>query len=154
MVRLAPMEETEYRPYIERLIRTYAADHVRAGRWTPAEGEGEARKEVERLLPQGLATPNQFLFSILAGEPESVVGRAWLAVEPRGGFVYDLEVDPPHRRRGYAEAAMRALEPIARARGADRLGLHVFGDNVGARGLYRKLGYSETHVIMSKPLPE
>ena len=54
------------------------------------------------------------------------------------------------RRRGYAYAAMRRAEARARAAGAERLGLHVFGGNVGARALYRRLGLEETDVMMAK----
>ncbi len=152
MVRLVAMDEAAFRPYVERLIRTYAADHVRAGTWTAEEAEVKARGEVEHLLPHGTKTPGHFLYTIAAGAPEVRVGIAWLAIESRGAFVYDLEVEPEHRRHGYAEAAMRALEPIAREHGADRISLHVFGDNLGARRLYERLGYAETNVRMAKSL--
>ena len=33
-----------------------------------------------------------------------------------------------------------------------KIQLHVFGHNSGARALYRKLGYEETNVIMTKRL--
>ncbi len=76
----------------------------------------------------------------------------WLAIEPRGGFVYDLRVFETYRRRGYAEQAMRLIEQVAREKGVGKVSLHVFGDNLGARKLYTKLGYSETNVLMSKSL--
>ena len=146
------MRAEEARPYLDRLIAGYAADHVRNGRWSPEEAPAEARKEVERLLPAGVDTPNHLLFRILAGEPETYVGELWIALEPRGAFVYDLEVAEPFRRRGYAEAAMRLAEEIAVYRGACKILLHVFGDNAGARRLYARLGYAETNVLMAKPL--
>jgi ribosomal protein S18 acetylase RimI-like enzyme len=147
------MDPADFGPYVERLIRSYADEHIRTGRWTREEGVGEARKEVERLLPSGLGTPNQFFFSIVADPPGQKVGTVWLAVEPRGGYVYDLLVFDPFRRHGFAEAAMRLLEGICREKGATKLSLHVFGDNAGARKLYQKLGFVETNVMMSKPLP-
>ena len=64
----------------------------------------------------------------------------------------DLIVEEAHRRRGYAEEAMRLAEAIAREKGASRISLHVFAHNVGARRLYDKLGYEETNVVMSKVL--
>jgi ribosomal protein S18 acetylase RimI-like enzyme len=152
MVRLVPMNEADFEPYLDRLIGEYAADHIRAGRWTAAEGLAEARKEVGKLLPSGRESPNQYIFSIVAGAPESKVGVLWLASEPRGGFVYDLRVFEPFRRHGYAEEAMRLAEEVARSKGLDKISLHVFGDNVSARRLYTRLGYAETHVIMSKSL--
>ena len=154
MVQLTPMDSAEFGPYMERLIKRYGSEHVRTGRWTEQEGPTEARKEIERVLPSGLHTPNNFIFAIVSNPSDPHVGTVWLAIEPRGGFVYDLEISEAFRRKGYAEAAMRLLEPIARAKGASKLSLHVFGDNHGARALYRKLGYSETNVAMSKALTQ
>jgi ribosomal protein S18 acetylase RimI-like enzyme len=93
---------------------------------------------------------NHFFFTIIAGSPDEKVGAIWLAVEPRGGFVYDLLIFERFRRMGYAEEAMRAIERVAIEKGARKLSLHVFGDNPGARKLYAKLGYAETNLIMSK----
>ncbi len=152
MIRLAPMEERGFVPYIERLIQSYAEESIRAGRWSKEEGLVEARKEIQKLLPNGRESPDHFVFSIVTGPPDEKVGVIWLAIEPRGGFVYDLQVFEPYRRRGYAERAMGLLEGIAREKGADRLLLHVFGDNHGARTLYAKLGYLETNVMMAKSL--
>lgn len=152
MVRLTSMSAEDYLPFMENLLRGYAASHVRAGRWTAEESLTEARKETEKLLPAGRESPGHYFFTILSDPPEEKVGALWLAIDPRGGFIYDLMVFEPFRRRGYAEAAMRRLEDVAREKGADKLSLHVFGDNAGARRLYQKLGYAETNVILSKPL--
>lgn len=151
-MRLVPMTDEEYAPFLDELNRQYAADHVRAGRWTEAEGPAKAREETGKLLPDGRRTPNHEFFTVRAGPGDEPVGAVWVAFEPRGAFIYDLEIRPSFRRRGYAEAAMRALEPKARERGFDRILLHVFGDNVGARKLYAKLGYVETNVLMAKDL--
>jgi RimJ/RimL family protein N-acetyltransferase len=42
----------------------------------------------------------------------------------------------------------------ARELGADKVELHVFGHNQGARALYEKLGYTPTSIVMVKPLSE
>ena len=152
MTRLEPMAPSDFDAYIANLVQHYAASHVRTGRWTAEEGPRKARAEVDQLLPSGLSTPNHYLFSIIAGEPPTKVGLVWLAIEPRGGFIYDLEISAPHRRKGYAEEAMRMMEGVTREKGASTLSLHVFGDNEGARRLYRRLGYVETNVSMSKSL--
>lgn len=47
---------------------------------------------------------------------------------------------------------MIAGEQLARSRGAQSLGLNVFGFNSAARGLYESLGYEETSVKMKKSL--
>jgi ribosomal protein S18 acetylase RimI-like enzyme len=152
MVRLVPMLPAVFEPYVENLVRTYAAENAKAGRWAEADALGESRKEIQRLLPAGRETPNHFFYSITTDPAEEKVGDLWLAIEPRGGFVYDLNVYEPFRRHGYAEAGMRLAEGVARDHGATKISLHVFAENAGARRLYVKLGYAETNVMMSKPL--
>jgi ribosomal protein S18 acetylase RimI-like enzyme len=152
MVRLLPMEASEFDAYIDELTRAYAEDNIRVGRWSAETGLAESQSEIRRLLPAGRDTPNQLFLHIVAGDSDERVGWIWLAIEPRGAFVYDLQVFRAHRRRGYAEAAMLSLEGVARERGATKILLHVFGDNAGARRLYARLGYAETNVMMSKPL--
>ena len=154
-VRIDRLRAEELAPYLDRLIREYAGDHVRDGSWTAEASEERARSEVERLLPRGLETPDHYLFAIRVSSED--VGRIWFArrQEPGGrpyAFVYDLIVYPSHRRRGYAEAAMRAIEPMVRKLGLDRISLHVFGFNTGAIRLYERLGYAPTNVVMAKPV--
>jgi ribosomal protein S18 acetylase RimI-like enzyme len=84
-----------------------------------------------------------------------VVGQLWVAIVERPrrhAFVYNLEIDEAHRRRGYGEGAMRAAEDEARRLGVDTIRLHVFGHNTRARPLYDKLGYEPTNIMMSKTL--
>ncbi len=152
MLRLVPMDPGDFDAYFERCAREYAADHVKTGHWTEQDGLANAKEEIRKLLPAGTQTPNQFLFTLVNVPSENKVGVVWLAIEPRGGFIYDLLVFEPYRRRGFAEQAMRLIESVAREEGVGKISLHVFGDNLGARKLYTKLGYSETNVLMSKSL--
>jgi ribosomal protein S18 acetylase RimI-like enzyme len=151
-VRLVPMSQEVFGPYLERLIPAYAADHVLSGRWSKEDSLTESRKEVERLLPKGLATPNEHFLTISAGVPERGVGILWLHIDGSKGFIYDLWIDENQRRKGYGRDAMRALESYATERGVTTLALHVFGHNGPARDLYRSLGYGERDVIMAKDL--
>jgi len=59
-------------------------------------------------------------------------------------------VNPAHRRKGYALAALGEIEAYARERGHVGVQLHVHGGNVGARQLYRRAGFVETDVTMLK----
>lgn len=152
-VELVPMTTEELGPYLEEVIPEYAADHVRDGQWTPEESQGEARREIAELIPQGLATPGHHVYTIHAAPGRGRVGVIWAYVEGPRAFVYDLKIDAKERRKGYGRAAMLAVEPLCRQFGATHIGLHVFGDNRGARELYRALGYRETNVVMSKELP-
>ena len=155
-VVLVPMPAAAFAGYAEAAIAGYARDNVASGRW-PEEGAlARSRADFDASLPQGLQTPDNFLFEIRAAATGLTVGVIWFAVEEEHGlsaaFVYDVEVRPEYRRQGYATAAFRALEPLARDLGLTSIGLHVFGHNTGARALYGKLGYEVTGVNMQKRL--
>ena len=154
MVQLAPMQEEEYQAYLDYAIAGYAEDKVRAGNWR-AEGALErSREEFMRLLPQGLATPDHYLFTIIDIVANTRVGVLWFAVVDWGSglqaFVYDFEIDEPYRRRGYATRALQALEEKVIALGLPTISLHVFGHNHAARALYEKKGYEITNINMTK----
>ena len=68
-------------------------------------------------------------------------------------WVYNIEVDPAFRGRGYGRAAMILAEEEARSRGMTSLGLNVHGQNTVARSMYDSLGYGVTALQMKKPLP-
>jgi len=156
MTVIVPMRVEIYTPYVENSVAAYAADNVTSGRW-PAEGALErSQADFETLLPQGLATPDNYLFEIQSSEGGQTVGFLWFAVEQKHGirsaFVYDVEIKEEYQRQGYAQAAFEALELFVRSLGLTRIGLHVFGHNPAAQALYSKLGYGVTGISMLKNL--
>lgn len=156
MTILLPMRPGSYAAYVEASIAAYADDNVKAGRWAESGAAERSRADFASLLPQGLATPDNFLFEILERQAGTVVGFAWLALErkhaPVTAYVYNIEIEAAHRRRGHAFRALRALEAMAVAAGATSIGLNVFAFNAGAQALYRKLGYATTNFNMRKRL--
>lgn len=157
MITLVPMPQPEFETYRERLIREYAKEHVEAGNWAVEGSIERSRVEIDGLLPQGVASPNQHLFSIYDDTADSNVGILWFAEREEGGgkiaFIYDIELQPEARGKGYGAQAMQALEPKVRELGLKRISLHVFGKNTVARNLYEKMGYATTNVLMTKDLP-
>lgn len=156
MVSLTPMTQAEFEAFEEHDILEYAEAEVRAGYWSEADALEKAREVHRRLLPDGLATKDHYLYTIREGRRHAAVGVLWMMVN-RGpakpsGFIYDIEIDPAHRRKGYAREAMLELEVISRELGLHQLGLHVFAYNTGARALYESLGYSVASVNMLKDL--
>ena len=153
-VSLRGMTEKEFQTFLAESIPEYAAEKVKAGNWDSDVALARSRDEHAKLLPEGLTSPNQHLYTVeLDGNP---VGRLWLSVDPDvaggAGFIYDLFVAESFRRRGIAALAMQLLEKEARRLGLGNLALHVFGYNLAARALYQKLGYEITNINMSKPL--
>ena len=154
-VSLRGMSEEEFQTFWDESVPRYAFEKVEAGSWTPQEALERSRVEHAALLPEGLASLHQHLYAIeLEGRPG---GRLWLSVDPHtaggAGFIYDLFVAEPFRRRGIAAEAMQLLEIEALRLGVRSLALHVFGTNAAARALYQKLGYEITDLNMAKALP-
>jgi ribosomal protein S18 acetylase RimI-like enzyme len=158
MIHFAPMTEGDFRSYCERAIAEYAEEHIRSGRWSAEEGHQRAAKEYQDLLPEGVATPNHFLYTLVDSNTHTPVGLLWYALESGAGqqvaFIYDVRIEPDFRRKGYATQAFRTLEEQARAQGAQQIRLHVFGHNHEARGLYEKLGFVATNIVMTKALDQ
>ncbi len=154
--RLAPMRESFFPVFFEIAVTNYAAENVLGGRWNAMDAPTLARDETRRLLAQGLATPDHHLFELHAGDDDTPVGFLWLAQLPRGQeqavFVFQIHVEPEHRRRGHARAALQAAEAWARQRGAASLALHVFAHNTGARALYESLGLVVSSLNLLKRL--
>jgi ribosomal protein S18 acetylase RimI-like enzyme len=156
MVRLVPMNETEFQAYLDLVLPAYAQDHARAGNFSAENALELAKLQVQQILPDGLATQNQYFFYIEDETLANRVGVLWFAVQNRGSgpiaFVYDVRVYEEFQRRGYGTQAFQVLEEKAQEMGLTTISLHVFGHNHPARAMYKKLGYVETDVMMSKTI--
>jgi ribosomal protein S18 acetylase RimI-like enzyme len=156
MVTLAPFTEKEFEPYLQQGIVRYAEENVKAGYWNASEAMEKSRSVHAKLLPEGFTTPNQYLFSIREPVRGEQVGAIWLSADTESatpsGFIYDLFIYEPFRRKGFATGAMLALEVKARELGLKFIYLHVFAHNPAAKSLYDKLGYGATGTNMAKPL--
>jgi ribosomal protein S18 acetylase RimI-like enzyme len=155
-VRLDPMTAAEYGRYLEPAIREYAHEKVISGEWEQHEALDLSRTDHARLLPDGLATHDQLLFTVRDEATEQRVGILWLALRRRGvkveAYVYDVAIDEEMRGRGYGRATMLACLDAARKLGAETVGLHVFGHNAAARALYASLGFEPTNIRMTLDL--
>jgi ribosomal protein S18 acetylase RimI-like enzyme len=153
-LRLRPMTAAEFKIYRARLIPAYAAENVQAGDWDPDQAETLAARETDDLLPAGPQTPGMLVLAAENGNGEQV-GQVWIALSrpgPGSAWIYDIEISPGHRGRGYGRALLQAAEERARQHGASAIGLNVFGANTVARNLYESSGYQATSLVMRKPL--
>lgn len=155
---LTPMHPDAYPSFLALSVADYADESVASGRWLAADAPVLARLDFDRLLPLGLETPDHCVYAIRDASADADVGVLWLAIVDRAGtrgaYVYQLWIDPVHRRQGHARAAFEAMEPLVVELGASSIGLHVFGHNSGAQALYHSLGYNVTSVNMLKQLPQ
>lgn len=151
MVTLEPLQQTDFERFLEDEIRGYAADHVRNGNW-PAEGAIErSRKEFATLLPEGVHSKDQYLWSIV-DEENAKIGMLWVQIKDRKAFIYDFVIDETFRGKGYGKQAMTVMDEKLKSMNVETVGLHVFGDNITAQELYKKMGYQITGIHMKKEL--
>ena len=119
------------------------------------EAERLVREEFStRILPQGQATPDQFLFSIFHASEH--VGFLHLGKAKKHAtteiFAWDFVVFETHRRQGLGRAAMEAAAPHLKEAGITRVALNVFGSNDPARRLYESMGFRVTQMQMARDL--
>jgi ribosomal protein S18 acetylase RimI-like enzyme len=155
-IRLKPMTDIKFSEYLENAISSYACENVDSGRWLEQGAIERSREDHEQLLPEGVNTKNNYLFEILSEADECSVGIVWLALEDKYGvktaFIYDIEVKPAFRRKGYARSALLELESLASKQGIGSIGLHVFRQNSAAQNLYKAMGYSVVSSNMVKSI--
>ncbi len=155
MITLAPMTAPEYKTYASVAIPAYAKEKVAAGQWAEAESLTLAGQSFSGLLPQGLATPDHYLFTIRDGSARRL-GVLWVAIQKRAdkrvAYVYEIYIDLAYRRLGHATGALLALVDKANDLQFSGIALHVFGHNAGAQALYEKLGFLVTDITMFKSL--
>lgn len=156
MVQLLPMTESDFHLYLQNAVEEYAQDHVRAGNWHPSEALQRSEKEFHDLLPDGVASKDQYLYSIVDDTTGAKVGILWFAVRRRASlpdaFVYDFLIYEEFRRQGYGKQAFAVLEERVQELGLDSVSLHVFGHNQPAIALYQAAGYEITNLHMTKKL--
>lgn len=150
MVELVPIEQEEFEIFLQRAIREYADDHVRNGNWSPDGALEKSKKEFESLLPEGIRSKDQYVYSIRNGDTR--VGVLWVQIKDQRAFIYDFIVEEEFRGKGYGKQALAALDEILTSMDVASVGLHVFGDNVTAQELYKKMGFQVSGIHMRKKL--
>jgi GNAT superfamily N-acetyltransferase len=112
------------------------------------------------FLASRLDSPDDCIF--VAERDGSIVGYVFAALEPmswkelRGpaGFIHDVAVAEEERRQGVATMLIEAAAGWLRERGAPRVILWTAAPNEAARALFRRVGFRETMIEMTKELNE
>lgn len=156
MVKFKRMTKKEFKSYINTVIDELPKEFIRAGVRDQKKAIRQAKEQIERILPNGFETPNNFLYSILDNATSNKVGILWYEIREKEGikhvFICDISINKDHRRKGYGTQTFQVLEKEVKNKGISTIKLHVFGHNKLAITLYKKLGYKATNVIMSKDL--
>ncbi|PZV00285.1 MAG: GNAT family N-acetyltransferase [Leptolyngbya sp.] len=79
---------------------------------------------------------------VIVGTVEASLRQPWPWQGDRHVYISNLAVDQTFRRQGIALILLRSCEQVAQRWGLYELHLHVMEDNLAARALYRKAGFS------------
>lgn len=88
---------------------------------------------------------------LIADVQGQVAGALILLLRSNSGWarIYSVAVDPQRRNLGLGRRLIAAAEQLARREGRRGMSLEVRTDNVGARGLYQRLGYQEHGILLA-----
>ncbi len=157
-VSLRPMSETDYANYVKHSASHYAEEMSRAEDLTIEEATAAAEESFAKLLPDGFNTANVWFFFVV-DPSERTVGSLWFSkrTNPKReskpyAWLCDITLNEEARGKGYGRQLMQLLEVEVKKTGLTSLGLHVFGHNKVAAGLYEKSGFRVTNMIMRKDL--
>ena len=154
MVNLVPMDPSDFDAYLVRSTAGYAEDLIKGGNCSAENALEKAREQFDHLLPDGLGTRNEFIYSILDETTGKKIGILWVEVKldetPRRAFCYDFEVYEEYRGKGFGKQALLALDKILESMDVESMGLHVFAHNTTAFELYKKMGFEMTNIQMRK----
>lgn len=151
--RLRVMPATRLPAWLDRTMAEYVASRMQAGE-TREQAEANKQKSLDQWFPDGSPADGHLVWDVL-DQDDTAVGYLWIGPFALGGtdwWVFDVEIDEPHRRRGHARRALELGHQAAAEHGATSIGLNVFGYNTGAQELYAALGYQVTATQMQKPL--
>jgi ribosomal protein S18 acetylase RimI-like enzyme len=148
------MNQAQFVGFMEAVFPSYVGERAAADHVSLEMAEQYARVQLARLLPDGHLTVGHRFLRVLSTDSGQGVGDVWFWIdsENKQAFLYYIAVLPEHRRRGFASAALIAIEEMVRAAGCISLGLNVFSSNHGAIALYRKLGFCTAASYWTKPL--
>lgn len=153
-VELQPMTTQELADFRHLQLASYIEHRVEFGGEDRDEATRIATEQHARFFPAGVPDDGHHLF-VGRDVDGARVGVLWLFRKSETTvWIYDIEVDPPMRGRGFGRGLMLTAHGWAESQGATVVELNVFGGNAVARRLYASLGYTESSVHMALHLRE
>lgn len=81
-----------------------------------------------------------------------VEGNDYMALRGPAGVLYDIVVDPDHRRNGVGQMLLDATLKALKAKGAPRVVLSTADRNAAAQRLFERAGFRRTMIEMTREL--
>jgi ribosomal protein S18 acetylase RimI-like enzyme len=79
-----------------------------------------------------------------------VEGNDYMALRGPAGVVYDIVVDPAHRKQGVGQRLLAATVDALKARGSPRVVLSTAERNASAQRLFDRAGFRRTMIEMTR----
>ena len=83
-----------------------------------------------------------------------VEGTDYMALRGPAGVMYDIVVDPAHRKQGVGRMLVNATLDALKARGAPRVVLSTAEQNAAAQRLFDRAGFRHTMIEMTRELKD
>jgi ribosomal protein S18 acetylase RimI-like enzyme len=155
-VRLRPLHDDELRSFLDGLHDEYVEELVEDASMSREDAEAKASSDHAALFPDRKPQPDHHMYVVERETGEPVGHLFWAKRQAPGStsraFLYQIYIGEPFRGRGYGRQAMALLEEEVRSEGLPGIDLNVWGGNDLARSLYRRLGFEERAIFMSKEL--
>lgn len=150
------MDPNDFYVFMDQAMDVYAQDNIKSGNWQPDMALEKSREEFQRLLPDGIQTKDQVLFTIFDEKSNNKIGFLWVQIKMdsphRKAFICDLMIDPPCRGQGYGRLTLVALDEKLTQMNVESISLHVLAHNTNAVGLCEKMGFSPRNIYVKKNL--
>lgn len=146
------MTTSDFDNYLNIAVLDYADDKIKAGTWKETEAIKQAKKSFTDILPEGINTADNYLFSIYIPTVIEPIGMVWMKITNRKAFIYDFKIHEEFRGKGYGKQTLKLFEKWACEHHLTEIGLHVFAHNTSAYQLYKKMGYDETDITMVRKI--
>jgi ribosomal protein S18 acetylase RimI-like enzyme len=157
-IRLRPLAAAEFPQFRELLRAEYVRSLIEDAGLSREAAEAKAAGDHEALFAGGRPQSQHRIHVLEDQASGDRVGHLfWSPRRPTGSpaeraYLYELFIDEEFRGQGLGTRALELLESEARAEGLPGIDLNVWGGNEHARALYRKAGFREHAVFMSKEL--
>lgn len=157
MINLTKMTEKEFSKY--KNSNFYVQEILNADdNKSEIDANKKADEQFYKLLPNGVHTINNFLYSIIEKDLGHTIGMIWFAIEKEKtnivSFGYDIYIDHEYRKRGYATAALEEAMNKSKKLGANTFQVHVFNHNTESLKLCFSAGFKVIQKSSSSQLLE
>ncbi len=130
--------------------RFLAASPETAERYGSYLGTQLAKPDIVILVAERVAGPPAERGEVVGYTYAGLEGTDYMALRGPAGAIYDLVVDPGHRRQGIGGALLEATISVLEAKGAPRVVLSTAEKNETAQRLFARAGFRRTMIEMTR----